>query len=492
MHKHIVLVNFVGGVPHALHKDIIKYFGEGKSCSDRVLLSNTNNYIEMEHCAENMFRLAHEVGFKTALFGPTFLPDDAVSSGSSFPDPHKRHCRRFMVDHTSCEQTTNWNGLALDTATLREAADYLHRLSEASQPYFVCVNLLACRDTRAIAVNGSVVFTGMTRNLSDTRVVPSNLCAHVYDTGKEFAGEALANAHFTYFVNHACNILKQLLPRVNEFVNCCVENTNATVIHTCMSSFGLGEHGYIGEELPLRECCESFLVMANSGISIDSTRHHTLLELLLSAFKPTLSRHSLLETSCGKNSREIYLIREHTYACIRAVHDGKTSHPYIVFDLSIDPHETANIADLVPHIIFTKEGTRRIRGNTGSSIGGKLRKGLESNGVVRRQQTSHTIPVPIMFSPSLPFLKDEEEVSVDLAIGRAGSPLTSRERSSIASRPEGDLAEGRSRATRDTTHVTSVQNVAEKAKVPVTEVVKKAGTVQTVRARERRLNSLHR
>ena len=142
--RSILVINHWGGVPAALHGNVIHMQRRWATfCRERVALTTTNSTRELDVTMTTTFRALKSHGYDTFCLGATGFG----GGGRRRDDPRRRLVRSKAIDMCSLYDGAAFVGPSIvhDESVIKEATDVLFTRDDSSAPFILCVNLLSCR-----------------------------------------------------------------------------------------------------------------------------------------------------------------------------------------------------------------------------------------------------------------------------------------------------------------------------------------------------------
>ena len=351
-----VVINDIGGIPYALHRNVTSAHAWVDAVHENVGLSHTNTYTEFRnvvHITETttLFKVVRERGVPTVLLG---------SSGGLRQQPNpledsRQSLLKIGVDVCSPYDDASFVGTsdAHDDQIMYDAIRILDE-SKDSQDLFLWINMLALRDMNHHATNHH------DHRYMDRRQIPDSLhtivsgVTDVVGTNSDITTmrRTLRNAENEYLslLEASKARLSTHLERIKRIlVSIMDHHPDAHICHTASHSLALGEHGMRGSNTPMCTTCSTFFA-SRPGTPRANTLECMLYNFVHSAFSiphPTQTGHPITRVDVHPYVRVLVTLNDHTYAVVLV---NNTIHN--VFDISTDPFETSDVYGSVEHLRY--------------------------------------------------------------------------------------------------------------------------------------------
>lgn len=435
MAKIVVILNHWGGVPRALHRNLVAAQTWSAESYDDVGLTTTDGAKEYLCATRDVWQLLKGKGFQTAAFGATGYADGTAPvrhTGDSLPDPRLKHAETHHVDLTSLYDGAQFQGPSLvhDLNVLREATDFIE--GHVGGPLAICVNLLSCRDvtlTRFGTASGPCTVeccTALTTSSFDPRTIPESVGRAVPYISNRFCvrnavqfGETarpLSTGEYATLLHRSHEAIECLRGHTSKLSEIVLRRGGHLAV-TATRSLCIGEYGGCRDgDMPLHCCARSF--WCSTCPPLDNPVSIQLVDLLRRFISETCSTKTTVSfaprpTLCTTRDDEGMFFRvrcvlyDHHYMCI-----GRGDEMWYVYDLHDDPHELTDIGPRLSHIASTLSSTYHatVRSFTGSLDGGNHAAAVTSVPPTRARPRPPPLTVPSV--PTPPSSKREDAVFI--------------------------------------------------------------------------------
>ena len=289
----ILIVNHWGGVPAALHGNVVDMQRRWATFArERVALTTTNPTREFDVATTTAFRALKANGYDTFCLGAT-----GFVGGRRRDDPRRRLARSKGIDVCSLYDGAAFVGPSIvhDESVIKEATDVVFNRDVTSPPFVLCVNLLSCRhvvgvgadeqdddDDDSIGINeggrtaaalkaraiprarviargvgaaaATAAATAPTRPpFDDVRMLPPSLGVHIAGISMH----ASTRDEYMSLVFRGLDALEAIEAAVVALVDR-MRQCNGVVVMTSTHALSLGEHGVVGSHAPTASCTQTF------------------------------------------------------------------------------------------------------------------------------------------------------------------------------------------------------------------------------------------
>ena len=376
----VVVVNHWGGVPGALHENVISQLGDRMSAVEQVALRRLDpalgfrdaicNDSRDEACLwdtappnpHTIFHAFRAAGYRTVVLGACgLIPRDREATRSSartMPDP-RESMRAWGIDRCSSCDGAHFRGNASvhDEEVVHEARRILLEHDEAT-PLLLWLNLRSCIDTTRVRFarcdrrpleDG---YTGVTRTNFDRRLVPRNVNAtsiqeltdllrhedavrHGEVPSEDSSHRRDTSSEYACVLDIAIDITERVDRCVTPFLVDALRRDGAVAV-TATHSLCLGEHGIRSGAAPTRVCASTFWCSSISPRQDAANECLPTLNAMLRAFARSCGvRHGTDDAKAstpgapvaclgrvpakegvGVVARVVCRLHDHNYACI--------------------------------------------------------------------------------------------------------------------------------------------------------------------------------
>jgi hypothetical protein len=337
-----VVINDYGGVPYALRANLTA--GQQNwvcTCDADVALPYTDPRQCLPHVLpQRLFSELQRRGVLVALLGGTAQMRAAHHARRDEGLQHVGVARCSLFDDDAFHGPSD----PYDDDVVHQTLGLLGELG-SDAPCMLWINLLAARDGAedAIAVPHNVPF--------DHRIVPKNLHVVIAASGPA-AQQRAAEQAYAHRLASCRRIMTAHAQRVRHIVSrVLARDAHAQIAYTSTRSLSLGEHGIVGGDSPTHTGCTTFVLTNVASFACAPTLRACLSDFVAQAWSlpvPPLSDERRTIVGDHSSVRRIVTVRAHTYALVFA--SAADDAPRHVFDLTMDPWETEDIALHVQHL----------------------------------------------------------------------------------------------------------------------------------------------
>lgn len=268
----VVMINYGGGVPHALHGNVLARHPWAAHAAAGLLLESTDSQTQVDAALRDVWPDLRAAGWRSAWFGAEG-PQRAPAARHVGALPSARAAR---VDVDVCSPMASFDGPGVehDAIVLEEAQRYME---ECDRDAVVVLNLRGCADVvrcrfgEAHAPAGTACCVLEPATHFDARAVPSTVGVSVDGVSEELAREdrrrfgedeeawRTTEAQYSALLETSRGMLDDGDLLLRPFVERVRAGGHAVAV-TASCALPLGEYGVRAPNAPLRSCATSFFI----------------------------------------------------------------------------------------------------------------------------------------------------------------------------------------------------------------------------------------